>query len=226
MDIKTKKLKKLWAKKEELSQEIQELREEHQQEKESLLETIRTQDRELKLKNLILQNFVPMDEISKLERRAIWSDEVENWQLARLDLAGNQVRPRRPVSAGGLRRPETEHVRQRKQYDPNPRYKADNIINLELDPADRTTQDYEGSDMVSRVNQIINLPLGQEEEEIVVAPDSGMGNPYQQYQDDGEKSVPGTEGRESRQGRPSSGKRSKSSGKRRPSSARNRKDHE
>ena len=39
-----------------------------------------------------------------------------------------------------------------KQHDPQARYKYDNILDMQLDPADRTTQDYEGPDMHSQVN--------------------------------------------------------------------------
>ena len=84
------------------------------------------------------------------------------------------------MSANGLRRPEAEHVRRMKQHDPQTRYKSDNILNMDLDPADRTTQDYEGPDMHSQVNATLSMSLAQEEQEIQFA-SAGPGNPYQAY---------------------------------------------
>merc|ERR1711988_1725071 len=72
VDIKTSKLKKLWAKYKQSEQELQDQREEFAREKEDLLDSLQNADRQLKLKNLILANFVPLDEAAKLERRAVW----------------------------------------------------------------------------------------------------------------------------------------------------------
>lgn len=47
------------------TQELKDIRSECAQEKEDLLDSIREADRQLKLKNLILQNFVPLDEVSE-----------------------------------------------------------------------------------------------------------------------------------------------------------------
>jgi hypothetical protein len=44
--------------------------------------------------------------------------------------------------------------RSRKQYDKNPRYKYDNIINMDLDMPESTTQSYQGPHMVSNVSQV------------------------------------------------------------------------
>ena len=58
----------------------------------------------------------------------------------RLEIAGNRIRSNRLMSNSKLRRPETEYSRHRKQHDPNPRYRVDNILSNELDMPDRTTQ--------------------------------------------------------------------------------------
>lgn len=44
--------------------------------------------------------------------------------------------------------------RSRKGYEKNPRYKYDNIISLDLDMPEGTTQNYIGPDMVSNVAQV------------------------------------------------------------------------
>jgi hypothetical protein len=67
--------------------------------------------RQLKLKDMIISNFVPPEESKKIERRSRWNEELDSWIIARLEFAGNNIRPRRPVSAAGLRRPETDYAR-------------------------------------------------------------------------------------------------------------------
>lgn len=73
-------------------------------------------------KQVVITNFVPPEEVSTLERRAQWNEEASAWLIPRLELAGNSRRMRRPISAKGLPRPETEYARHRKAYDSNPRW--------------------------------------------------------------------------------------------------------
>jgi len=182
VEDKTNKLKKLWNKYQAAAREVQDIQEEFQTEREDMLDTIRTLSRQLKLRELIIMNFVPAEESRRLEKRAQWDDESDNWFIPRLELAGNQIRPpRRPVSANGLRRPDTEYSRQRKQVDSNPRYKYENIINMDLDMPERTTQEYEGPQMVSRVQPALEMPIDAEDEEVQFSVDNNITSPYLQY---------------------------------------------
>ena len=63
----TKKLKKLWKKYQQAKDEIEDLHGEFQTERTSMLDTIRDLERQLKLKNLILDNFIP-PKVSKFLR--------------------------------------------------------------------------------------------------------------------------------------------------------------
>ena len=105
-----------------------------------MLNNIRALDRQLKLKSLLLSNFVPQDAAEQIESRARWNDETETFDLPRLEIAGNSIRPRRAVSAGGLKRPETDYARNRRAFDSSSRYRADNILATDLDPSERTTE--------------------------------------------------------------------------------------
>lgn len=75
-----------------------------------------------KTPQIVIVNFVPPEEVLAIERRAQWNDETSAWIIPRLELSGNSLRMRRPVSASGLPRPETEYARHRKAYDSNPRF--------------------------------------------------------------------------------------------------------
>jgi kinesin family member 3B len=59
---------------------------------------------------------------------------------------------RRPVSASGSRRPTSDFARLANAMgDMNPRFKCENILNLELDMPERTTYDWEGPNVDPRV---------------------------------------------------------------------------
>jgi kinesin family protein 3/17 len=140
VEVKTRKLKKLWGKFQESEETLKDERAAFQQEKEDMLDTLRDLGRQLKLKSIILANFVPPEGAALIERRAVWNRDREDWDLPRLEVSGNSLRPKRPVSAQGLKRPESEYARQRKTMDPSPRYKYDNILAADLESNERSTQ--------------------------------------------------------------------------------------
>jgi hypothetical protein len=92
-----------------------------------------------------------------------------------------------------LRRPESEYARQRRQHDTSPRYRQENIINLDLDLPERTTQEYEGPGMVSRVDMLLGMPINEDDgEELTFNNEvSGLANPYLQYEPGGVANAPG-----------------------------------
>lgn len=186
VEAKTKKLKKCWSKLQAAKQEIADLQHEFQSEREDMLDTIREINRELKLKNLIIEHFVPPTEASAIQARATFDEEKNEWKIARLEFAGNNVNSRRPISSTGRRRPESEYARHRQSYDPNPRYKADNVGTLDLEMPERTTQDYEESHMSQRVAAAINAALVGDEEEVMMAAPENLPsfNPYLSYSGD------------------------------------------
>jgi len=127
VEKKTRKLEKLIRKVSEAEREVSDLSSEFQREREEMLDTIRQLARQIKLKDCILEGFAPSHKVKALEARAEWDDD--NWRLKPLE----NTLIRRPHSTKGLRRPETEYARHRSQYDPDPRYKAENIVLLDLE---------------------------------------------------------------------------------------------
>jgi len=64
--------------------EMRELEHEFQEERESLLETIREQSRELKRLDQVVDLFLPFTERSKMWELSIWNEEEEEWRLPKL----------------------------------------------------------------------------------------------------------------------------------------------
>ncbi len=46
-----------------------------------MLDTIRQLSRSIKLKDMIIQNFIPEDLAKGIEKRGVWKDEDDNWIL-------------------------------------------------------------------------------------------------------------------------------------------------
>ncbi|XP_048730385.1 kinesin-like protein KIF3B isoform X2 [Ostrea edulis] len=81
VEIKTKKLKKLFAKLQATKQEIADIQEEHSKERQELEQTQMELTRDLKLKMLIIENFIPPEEKVKLQNRARYNEDEDQWDL-------------------------------------------------------------------------------------------------------------------------------------------------
>jgi len=143
---KTRKLKKVWNKLQAAQAEIQDARAEFQREREDYAEELRFLRAQVRLKQLLLENFVPGEELARLEARAKWDEETEDWVLGRLELAGNRQRQRRPPSTLSpayaslyaalpmpAARPTAQHTLAKAQMDSDPRFRADNIATMDLE---------------------------------------------------------------------------------------------
>jgi kinesin family protein 3/17 len=193
VEVKTKKLKKLWNKYQAAMHETKDLQDEFQTERTDMLDTIRQLTQQLKLKDLIIQHFIPEEVSKNIERRAQYNQEEDTWIIPRLDLTGNAMRAavHRPLASGKQRRPETNFARQRKQYDANPRYKYDNVLGMDLDMPEKTTQEFSGPGMKSRVDTILGMDMnGDEGDDIAFdnasAQQPAISSPYLSYGGNGD----------------------------------------
>ena len=80
VDFKTKKLKKYFAKFQSLKQEIKELSDSNIKEKQELEQTQTDLQRDLKLRQLIIENFIPLDEREKLYNRFYYDPDEGAWK--------------------------------------------------------------------------------------------------------------------------------------------------
>lgn len=187
VEVKTKKLKKLWTKYQGALRDNKELESEFQREREDMLDTIRQLTHSIKLKDIIINNFIPEEHYRAIEMRAVYNQEEDQWTIPRLDLAGNNFRAdisRPGGTSNRFNRPESEFAKQKKQYDNNPRYKVENIISLDLDNPDKTTQEYTGPNMVSKVDSILCMDLNNMNEGVDVMYEASgppISSPYLTY---------------------------------------------
>jgi len=198
----TQKLQKLWDKYQKAQQEMVDVQQFNQTEREEMLDMIRELRRELKLKTLIMESFVPHKEVQTTHDRAVWDAEEDEWNLQPIGIRQGE-RPVKPPSAFGLPRPTSEFARiNRVMGDPNPRFMYDCIVMTDLDLPERTTEDFEvHPELGERIEKALLLALSPDEEETVTKASSDR--------------VGGEDN-----GRPSTGKRRPASG--RPSTGRKR----
>ena len=177
---KSRKLKQLWAKFKAAQAEIDDLQMEQQQEKEDLLHTVRELTRQVQLQNMVIEAFVPNEEVTKLERRALWEEDSGTWRLTALSEARDKESEARPKSHESLLRPTCFIARKMAADLTNnePRYRAINVLSFDLDMPERTTADYD-ADVNPNVRAALSAALKDDEEIAVEAeenlPTMGVG---------------------------------------------------
>nr|XP_006006713.1 PREDICTED: kinesin-like protein KIF3C [Latimeria chalumnae] len=156
VEMKTKKLKKLYAKLQSVKAEIQDQHDEYVRVRQDLEQTQNEQTRELKLRYLIIENFIPPEEKNKIMNRLYFDCEEDQWKFQPLvpasnsrsssssSSAGNQMK-RRPASAVGYKRPISQYARVAMAMGAHPRYRAENIMFLELDMTPPTVFEMDSS---------------------------------------------------------------------------------
>ncbi|XP_076338911.1 LOW QUALITY PROTEIN: kinesin-like protein KIF3B [Tachypleus tridentatus] len=165
VEVKTKKLKKLFSKLQAVKGEIQDLQEEHSNKRRELEQTQNELTKELKLKYLIIENFIPPEEKNKILGRVTFDEDDEQWKLIPLaQVNGGQQLTKRPVSAAGHRRPISEYAKLAAAMGGNPRYKGENILQVELDMPSRTTREYDAPSVAPRVRAAVDAALRVEED--------------------------------------------------------------
>ncbi|KAF4099876.1 kinesin-like protein KIF3C [Onychostoma macrolepis] len=135
VEAKTKKLKKLYAKLQSLKADIQDVNDEHVRSRQELEQTQNELTRELKFKYLIIENFIPPEEKNKIMNRLQFDAEEDQWKFQPLVPAENKFTQmkRRPTSAVGYKRPISQYARVAIAMGAHSRYRAENIMVLELD---------------------------------------------------------------------------------------------
>jgi kinesin family protein 3/17 len=202
VDHKTKKLNKLRSKLKSVRSDIDDLKLEQADARQELLLTLENLHKEVKLRSLIVQNFIPPDVTTRMKERTVYDEEEETWSLKPLEIGRDESGPefKRPVSALGNIRPIATHARMAARTG-NPRYKAENILQLELDMPMSTTRDYEGGGMAPIVQAVLDAALNEEKDITIDANaieevTGGLGVPrsHQRNAKKGRKRKPSKEG--------------------------------
>jgi len=188
LDSKSKKLKKAYQKLQSAKAEIEDLQDEFAKSREELLHTTTELQRELKLREMIIEHFIPPDEVEKVRKRVDFDTEYDQWRLQPMGFdAGDEKSLHelltRPTSAiSGSRHAITQDARMRASIDRNPRYRPENIYLVDLDMPQRTTHDYLGPAVDLRVQMALDQALEAEGDlEIEADPEANIKNGIANY---------------------------------------------
>ncbi|KAL5471016.1 hypothetical protein EMCRGX_G029088 [Ephydatia muelleri] len=161
VDTKTKKLSKLKAKLKTALTDIVDYKEEQVRVREGLLLTLEDLQKDLKLRTLIVENFIPADDVSRFKQRAVFDEETEEWKLTT-----TTVPPRTNIhpttSACGVQPVTLFALMAAKSGDP--KYMPENVLKVELDLPNRTTRDYEGPVIAPQLQAALDAALEDDEE--------------------------------------------------------------
>ena len=113
IEAKTKKLKKLYTKFKAAQAEIRDVQEEFNREKEDILDTIRKLSKQQALRQLIMTSYIPLDQLSKIERCSEWDEAQEGWRISRLQYGGNKMRAKREGKEADATAPDASPMRMR-----------------------------------------------------------------------------------------------------------------
>jgi len=167
VELKTRKLKKCYAKCMALKQEISDTKEEHNRDRRELEMTQNELIKELKRLLLIIDNFVPLEVKSRLYTQAHYDEEQEEWNLSTNILNENQMKVR-PVAHSQNRRPMSEFamntVKSNTNGGQNVRFKNENIINHELDMPLRTTYEYKNPKVSASLQAVLAEAMRTEDD--------------------------------------------------------------
>ena len=83
------KLQVLWKKYKNCENEVRDIQEEQEKEREAYLETIRELSKEIRRKMKIISFFVSSRILMKIEESAYYDDVEDQWKIANLELCGN-----------------------------------------------------------------------------------------------------------------------------------------
>uniref|UniRef100_A0A915EW59 Kinesin-like protein n=1 Tax=Echinococcus canadensis TaxID=519352 RepID=A0A915EW59_9CEST len=171
VEVCTSKLKKLFERIQKIKQETKDLQDEHIIERQKQEEIQGQILRNMKLHQLILENFVPVDDQKRLEERAYFDEEVGVW---RFNPADSAARPAEgsftttvlsfPPSALGRRRSVCRYACLAARLNTSMRFRGENILHLNLDPLPRTTLDYEPPKLAPQIVAALEAALQDEED--------------------------------------------------------------
>ena len=163
---KSKKLKKLFPKYLQAKAEINDLQREFQSERNDMLETIRDLTKQLKLKDLVISNFIPPRYAQLFNDKenggyACWDEKEDMWVIPRLDVAGNNIQLEQRIVD----------------------FPISHNIALDLKSPVRMAQKYGDPDTVPDISKILEMGIDDKVEQIAFVEKSNVldYNPYLSY---------------------------------------------
>lgn len=159
VEIKKKKLRKMFSKLQSVKAEVKDIQEANARERRELEELQCDLMKELKLKYLIIDNFIPTDEKTKLLSKVVYDEDEDDWKLVTSNSSHHFTVTKRPISNPKHHRPVSEYSKIAATVGPAFRYKGENILDIELLMPSRTTKDYNAPVLSARIRAALDNAL-------------------------------------------------------------------
>lgn len=161
VDVKSRKLRKCFTKLQALKQELEDVTSDYNRDRRDLEQEQHELMKELKLKYLIIENFIPEEEKTKILSRIHLDEEEDCWVVKGPEPSSIDI-IKRPTSVPGARRPVSEYARIALAMGRGCRYAGENILNLDLDMPARTTLEYQGPTIAPTIQAVLEEALRDE----------------------------------------------------------------
>ena len=136
--------KKVWTRYRTALGDKNDLQDEIHREREDLMDRIRELTREIRLKHLIIDSYIPAYEYMKIERMAEWNDDTNDWEVPNAEFTGNNIKKNKKKKGSSAYK-----------------YMYENVLGLDEESEE---EDYETA-ATMRVQNVINNILSEEAEE-------------------------------------------------------------
>lgn len=174
LEKKRKEIEKLDRKLMMKKGEISDLADQIHNEREDLMDRVRILTRDVRLKHILIDQFIPQFEYMRIERRAEWSHDTNDWILPNVEFTGNNIKiqkAKRKEGKDGAGKHSGGH------------YLMEHVMNLADDSED---EDFEAA-ATQRVNETVMSLLNEEADEEgqmpIIPPEKQ--SVYFKYTDDG-----------------------------------------
>ncbi|KAI5749788.1 hypothetical protein M8J76_010202 [Diaphorina citri] len=164
VQAKNKKLQKIYSKYEEVKQDIQDIMDEFNRDRRDLEQSQDELLKDLKLRKLIIENFIPIEELKRLEQRLVYDEESSQWNIV------PETNPfyiqKRLVASPQLRRPTTLKAREKISQCPTDagktRFIGENILTLNFDICPNNCKNYQGPKVAPSILSVLQAALQDE----------------------------------------------------------------
>jgi kinesin family protein 3/17 len=143
LEDKSQKLTKLFDKYKLLTHKLSQVESEFEFKREQYLESIQLLNQRIMFHDAIIEFSINPQQLERLSQRIQWHQQKEQWSIHKLD-AGNLINLPKPESVRLGHAPicEWNRIQCVLLANQNPRYRNSNLIQLQLDMPQRTTQDF------------------------------------------------------------------------------------
>jgi kinesin-II 95 kDa subunit len=168
VELKKRKLRKLFSKLQSIKGEIDDCKEANSKERRELDELQNELSKELKLKYLVIDNFIPPEDKNKFLSRISYDEDEEEWKEIKSSKITNCIITKRPT-AKKLKdfRTMTGYVRLASTLGSALPYKSDNILKLDLIMPLKSTKDYSLPNMSPCIKEALESALKVDEDIII-----------------------------------------------------------